>query len=79
MSQIRKIRRHLQREDAVLGLTDRKTKLKRQKDIALRTERTKWFFEGLMHLFGHATPKPLDAYHAKIAKTGTTICAWNRT
>jgi len=78
MSLLRKIKRRMGREDAILGLTDRKTKLKRQRDHALRLRRTEWFMEGLMHALGHSTPTPLDAYRQRIAQAGTTIDAWNR-
>ena len=77
MSSARKIRRRMQKDEAVLSLTDPKTLLKRQRDLLLRRQRTEWFFEGLMHACGHATPAPLDAYHRKIETVGTTICAWN--
>ena len=78
MSIARTIERRYDREQAVLHMADPKT---RRKPLALRQKnlsRAARVLETMLHMCGHSTPKPLDAYHQKIASIGTTICAWNR-
>lgn len=79
MSIARTIRRRQDREQALLDRTDPKTRRKRLAFRQKNLSRAARVLETMLHMCGHSTPGPVDAYHQKIASIGTTICSWNRT